>query len=162
MTLAEDLKQLNIDMKYGGKGYEAYYRIGLSMPFLFEISGDKIGNLQYLRDIKDLNNIDPIQDSVAINKISGVLKDYIDLTTINDLYNIDWIEGLVLILESNGYINETPISFFIKTPSIFTKYCEFILGRENYGFSPTEGQKAFAKDLALHYSREEMNLVLGL
>lgn len=161
MTLQNELREFYQDMNYSGKAYEGYYRMGLTVPFLHHIAPNEIGNLEYLNEINDLENICPIKDSKALNKIGGVLKNYIQLTQINDIFNLDWFESLEIILENNGVVNNTPVDFYLDNKDVFIKYCNFILGKEDYDFKPEQNDIDFAKKIALDYSKQQMNLVFN-
>ena len=163
MTLKDELRQLDIDMKYGGKAYQTYYNMGLTIPFLVHIAKKDFGNFNYIKDIKNIEDINPIVDREALDNVGGVFKSYIDLTFINDYLNIDWFESLELILEGDGYINNTvPVDFYLSYKDIFIKYCEFILGKNNYNFEPTSEDIEEAKILAQKHTGLELNHLLSL
>lgn len=164
MSLADELKQLNIDMTYNGKAYQTFYQIGLTMPFLFFIAEDRFGNIDYLSHLSEneLENLSPIRHKNVLDKVGGIYKDYMNFIFLIDTLNLDWFEGLELTIRGDGYINNYPVDFYINNKDVFIKYCEFILCKNDYNFSPSKEEIKYAKKDALTHTGLELEQVFSI
>ena len=164
MALQDELQELNLNMSFNGRAYETFYQMGLGIPFLKYLNPKSFGKIQYLENLseKELEYLNPIKHKTLLEKVGGLYQAYMELIFIDESLNLDWFESLEEIICSKGYLRGIPIKFYLNYKDSFIKYCEFILGKNDYNFVPNEEDIIAAKEVARIHTGRELSYIFDL